>query len=82
MKKDFLEYDEKIKKLKKMVDTLCNQIKKGEITLGEAKTKASILRLKAKELVPDQINKFDLIYGSRLKRLIHQFLLKRDPKDS
>jgi len=81
-KKDFLEYDEKIKKLKKIVDDLCERIKRGELTLGEAKTKASVLRLKAKELIPEQMEKFDLIYGSRLKRLIQQFLAKRNPKDS
>ena len=81
-KKDFLEYDEKIKKLKKIVDDLCERIKRGELTLGEAKTKSSLLRLKAKEFIPEQMEKFDLIYGSRLKRLIQQFLVKRNPKDS
>jgi len=82
MKKDFLEFDEKIKRLKKMVDELCELIKRGELTLGEAKTKASILRLKAKELIPDQMRKFDLIYGARLRRLIQQFLIKTHPNDS
>lgn len=81
-KNDFLEYDEKIKRLKKIVDDLCERIKRGELTLGEAKTKSSLLRLKAKELIPEQMEKFDLIYGSRLKRLIQQFLAKRNPKDS
>jgi len=73
---DFLEYDEKIGELKKMVDQACEKIKTGELTLGEAKTQASLIRLKAKELIPDQMEKFDLIYGSRLKRLIEQFLEK------
>ncbi|KPL00705.1 MAG: hypothetical protein AMJ90_07865 [candidate division Zixibacteria bacterium SM23_73_2] len=82
MKEDFLEYDQKIKKLKMMVDELCELIRRRELTLGEAKTKASVLRLKAKELIPDQIHKFDMIYGSRLKRLIQQFLIKRNTKDT
>jgi len=73
---DFLEYDEKIVELKKMVDQACEKIKRGELTLGEAKTQASLIRLKAKELIPDQMEKFGLIYGSRLKRLIEQFLEK------
>ena len=73
---DFLEYDEKIEKLKKMADQACEKIKTGELTLGEAKTQASLIRLKAEELLPDQMDKFDLIYGSRLKRLIEQFLEK------
>jgi hypothetical protein len=73
---DFLEYDEKIEKLKKMVDQACEKIKRGELTLGEAKTQASLIGLKAKELIPDQMDKFDLIYGSRLRRLIEQFLEK------
>lgn len=73
---DFLEYDEKIERLKKLVDQACEKIKRGELTLGEAKTQASLIRLKAEESIPGQMDKFDLIYGSRLKRLIEQFLEK------
>jgi hypothetical protein len=77
----FLEYDERIKKLKKIVDQACEKIKSGKMTLGEAKTEAALVRLKAEALIPNQMDKFDLIYGSRLKRLIQQFLEKKDKID-
>lgn len=73
-----MEYDERIEKLKKLVDEACEKIKSGKMTLGEAKTEAALVRLKAEALIPDQMEKFDLIYGSRLKRLIEQFLKKKD----
>ncbi len=75
---EFLEYDERIKKLKKIVDEACTKIKSGKMTLGQAKTEAALARLKAEALIPDQMEKFDLIYGSRLKRLIQQFIEKKD----
>lgn len=76
-----MDYDERIKKLKKIVDQACERIKSGKMTLGEAKTEAALVRLKAEALIPDQMDKFDLIYGSRLKRLIQQFLEKKDKID-
>jgi len=78
---EFLEYDERIKKLKKIVDQACEKIRSGKMTLGEAKTEAALVRLKAEALIPDQMDKFDLIYGSRLKRLIQQFLEQKDKID-
>jgi hypothetical protein len=78
---EFLEYDERIKKLKRIVDAACEKIKSGKMTLGEAKTEAALVRLKAETLIPDQMEKFDLIYASRLKRLIEQFLEKKDKVD-
>ena len=75
---EFLEYDERIGKLKKIVDQACEKIKSGRMTPGEAKTEAALIRLKAEALIPDQMDKYDLIYGSRLKRLIQQFLEKKD----
>jgi hypothetical protein len=78
---DFLEYDQRIEKLKKIVDQACEKIKSGKMTLGEAKTEAALVRLKAEALIPDQMDKFDLIYASRLKRLIEQFLEKKDKTD-
>jgi hypothetical protein len=45
--------------------------------LGEARKEAALVRIKAESLIPDQMEKFDLIYGSRLKRLIQQFVEKK-----
>ncbi len=78
---EFLEHDQRIGKLKKIVDQACEKIKSGRMTLGQAKTEAALVRLKAETLIPDQMDKFDLIYGSRLKRLIQQFLERKDKTD-
>ncbi|MGB2696565.1 MAG: hypothetical protein WBD28_01745 [Candidatus Zixiibacteriota bacterium] len=78
---EFLEYDERIKKLKKIVDKACDKIKSSKMTLGQAKTEAALVRLKAEALIPEQMEKFDLIYGNRLKRLIQQYIEKKDKAD-
>lgn len=75
--KEYLDSEEKLKRLKKLVDQACEKIKSGNLTLGEAKKEAALVRLKAESLIPDQMEKFDLIYGSRLKRLIQQFVEKK-----
>ena len=67
----------------KMVDEVCEKIKRGELTLGEAKKEAALVRLKAEKLIPYDMEKFDLIYTSRLHRMIEQYLLpklKDNPK--
>jgi hypothetical protein len=75
--KEYLDSEEKLKRLKKIVDQACEKIKSGNLALGEAKKEAALVRLKAESLIPDQMEKFDLIYGSRLKRLIQQFVEKK-----
>lgn len=75
--KEYLDSEEKLKRLKRIVDQACDRIKKGDLTLGEAKKEAALVRLKAESLIPDQMDKFDLIYGSRLKRLIQQFVERK-----
>lgn len=75
--KEYLDSEEKLKRLKKLVDQASEKIKKEDLTLGEAKKEAALVRLKAESLIPDQMEKFDLIYGSRLKRLIQQFVEKK-----
>jgi len=73
----YLDQDERIKKLQQMVDDVCERIKNGKLTLGEAKKESALVRLKAEKLIPFDMDKFDLIYGSRLKRMIEQFLLSK-----
>jgi hypothetical protein len=75
--KEYLDYDERIKKLKKMVDEVCDRIKGGKLTLGEARKEAALVRLKAEKLVPFEMDKFDLLYTSRFERLIQQFLVPK-----
>jgi hypothetical protein len=80
--KGFLDHEKSIKKLKKTVDEACEKIKSGKLTLGEAKKEAALVRLKAEKLIPSEMDKFDLIYMARFKRLIEQFLMPRLKDDS
>lgn len=80
MTKDINEYlddDKRIKKLQKLVDEVCEKIKSGKLTLGEAKKEAALVRLKAEKLIPFEMEKFDLIYMTRFNRLIDQFLIPK-----
>ena len=80
--KEYLDYDERIKKLKMIVDEVCEKIKSGKLTLGQARKEAALVRLKAEKLVPFEMDKFDLLYKSRFERLIEQFLLPKVKRDS
>ncbi|NIM96572.1 MAG: hypothetical protein GTO24_00385 [candidate division Zixibacteria bacterium] len=80
--KEYLDYDERIKELKRIVDEVCEKIKSGRLTLGEAKKEAALARLKAEKLIPFEMDKFDLIYMARFNRLIEQFLLPKLKDDS
>jgi hypothetical protein len=80
--KEYLNHEEKIKELQKIVDEACEKIKSGKLTLGEAKKEAALVRLKAEKLIPFDMDKFDLIYMARFNRLIQQFLLPKLRDDS
>jgi hypothetical protein len=80
--KEYLDEDEKTEELKRMVDELCEKLKSGKITLGEAREEITLVRLKAQELIPLEMDKFDLIYMARFNRLIEQYLLPRLKDDS
>ena len=73
----YLDRDQRIRKLRRTVDEACEKIKAGRLTLGEARKEAALVRLKAEKLIPSEMDKFDLIYGARLKRMIEQFLLPK-----
>lgn len=74
---EYLDHEERVKKLQKMVDEVCEKIKSGKLTLGEARKESTLVRLKAEKLIPFEMDKFDLIYMARFKRLIEQFLLPK-----
>jgi hypothetical protein len=78
----YFDDEEKAEELKRLVDQACEKIKSGKITLGEAKKEAALVRLKAGKLIPFEMDKFDLIYGARFKRLIEQYLLPKPKEDS
>lgn len=39
--KEYLDYDQRIEKLKKIVDEVCEKIKSGKLTIGEARKERS-----------------------------------------
>jgi hypothetical protein len=74
---EYLDDNKRLKKLQQMTDEVCEKIKSGKLTLGEAKKEAALVRLKAERLIPFEMEKFDLIYTSRLNRMIEQYLLPK-----
>ncbi|UCG10955.1 MAG: hypothetical protein JSU72_10270 [Deltaproteobacteria bacterium] len=78
----YLDHDKAVKKLQKLVDEACEKIRNGKLTLGEARKEAALVRLKAEKLIPFDMDKFDLIYAPRFKRLIDQFLRPKLKDDS
>jgi hypothetical protein len=79
---DYLDEEERIEKLRGLVDELCQRIRGGKLTLSEANKEAALVRLKAERLIPFEMDRFDLIYGARLKRMIEQFLQTKPKEDS
>ncbi len=80
--KKYLDHNQAVKRLQKLVDEACEKIKSGKLTLGEARKEAALVRLKAEELIPSEMDKFDLIYAPRFNRLIDQFLMPKLKDDS
>jgi hypothetical protein len=78
----YFDDDEKLETLKRLVDEACEKIKSGRITLGEAKKEAALVRMKAEKIIPFEMDKFDLIYGTRFERLIEQYLLPKQKEDT
>ena len=68
---------ERISALKALVDDTADRITGGEFDIDEAGKLVEETRLKAQELVPDDMDKFDLIYGARFKRLIEQYITSK-----
>ena len=70
-----MEAEEKtVGRLKSLVDELCDKIRNQKITLEQARIEMDKVKSKAEKLIPDKMDKFDMIYKSRFERLIQQFL--------
>jgi hypothetical protein len=72
------EQHDNVKKLRDLVDETAERIVKGGLSLEEAERLVVETRAKAETLIPDDMDKFDLIYGSRFRRLIDQFIKTED----
>ena len=60
--------------LQRLVDPICDKIRRREVTETEARELIVQARLQASFLIPGQMDLYDLIYESRFERLIEQFL--------
>ncbi|MFH1502701.1 MAG: hypothetical protein ABIG03_06610 [Candidatus Eisenbacteria bacterium] len=66
--------DEKLALLRELVDSACEEIMGGRLNRQEATVLAQRVRREAQEIIPDLMDKFDLIYKSRFERLISQYI--------
>ncbi len=71
---EYMDEHERITALKALVDDTAEKIKGGELNIDEANRLVDDTRLKAQQLIPDEMDKFDMIYGARFKRLMDQFI--------
>ena len=61
--------------LKKLVDSTACEIESGGLSIETANRLVEETRMKAEKLIPDDMEKYDIIYGARFKRLIEQYIL-------
>ena len=66
--------EERLKEIKELVDPICDMIRLGVVDEEEARRLAVKARLEASFKIPDQMELYDLIYETRIERLIEQFL--------
>ncbi|MBD3349297.1 MAG: hypothetical protein GF400_08910 [Candidatus Eisenbacteria bacterium] len=72
---ELLEQEErKLDTLRELVDSACEEIRGGRLNRQEATVLAQRVRREAQEIIPDLMDKFDLIYKSRFERLISQYI--------
>jgi hypothetical protein len=75
---DRMREDLKLGVLRGMVDRVARDIVDGRVKRKEAEREIERVREKAKLLIPDMMDRYDMIYGSRFKRLLEQFVLEED----
>ena len=76
-----IDEHERIAALKALVDDTADRIIDGELDIDEAGKLVEETRQKAQELVPDDMDKFDLIYGARFKRLMEQYITSKEASE-
>ena len=73
-----LREDLKLGVLRSMVDKVCAAIVVGKLDREEAEREIANVRKKASLLIPDMMATYDLIYASRFRRLMEQFIGDRE----
>ena len=64
----------KLTQLRELVDSACEEIMGGRLDRQEATVLAQRVRRQAQEIIPDLMDRFDLIYKTRFERLISQYI--------
>jgi hypothetical protein len=72
-----MDNETKVRVLKQIVDEAVFRLTVGDTTLSEAELIVQRVRDQARLLLPDKMQTFDLIYQSRLQRVIDQFIRPR-----
>ena len=75
------EEDEKLATLRELVDSACEEIMGGRLDRQEATVLAQRVRRQAQAIIPDLMDKFDLIYKSRFERLISQYIADAETRE-
>ena len=69
--KEALQAEEaRVKKLRRIMDFTVTLLWQADLTLSEAQKLVADVRDRALELFPDKGETFDLIYGSRFRRIL------------
>jgi hypothetical protein len=74
MEKLLADEEEKLEQLRELVDSACEEIMGGRLDRQEATVLAQRVRRQAQAIIPDLMDKFDLIYKTRFERLISQYI--------
>lgn len=69
-KEALLAEELRLRKLRRMMDTTAALLWQGNLTLGEAQKLVADAKARALELFPDKGGTFDLVYGSRFRRIL------------
>ena len=69
-----MDHDTRVRVLRQIVDEASYRLILGKLTLPDAERLSAQVRNQARLLLPEQMETYDLIYQSRLSRLIDQFV--------
>jgi hypothetical protein len=67
-----IDEENKLKRLKFIVDLTSAVIQHGDLPFGDAQKLVADAKEKALQLFPDKKETFDLIYGSRFRRILSE----------
>ena len=76
------EEEKNVRLLQRMVDRVCSLIVASDYPEVDIELEIEKVRETCRELFPDKMELFDLIYASRFKRLFEQFRFKNFPGEN